>query len=110
MKPTLSLTAFILVLSHVPSFTAAQSFDSMQKAQELGSLLASEEFCQLHYNQDAIEVWIDGNTDGSDMGFPSKLRMMTDGASFDLQSMSESSKTAHCRSIERTARHFGFVE
>ena len=88
----------------------AQSFDSIQKAQELGSILASEEMCGLVYDQDAISRWIDENTDPGDMGFSGMLSMMTEGSKLQFADMSKSSKTAHCRSIERTARHFAFIE
>lgn len=99
-----------LVLAVAPALASAQSMDSMQKAQELGTLLAAEKFCGLSYDQAAIGTWIDENTDPSDMGFSGTLTMMTEGSSFMQGDMSESSKTAHCRSIERTARHFGFIE
>ena len=102
------LATLIAVL--IPITASTQSMDSFQKAQDLGNLLASEEFCGLVFNQDAIVRWIDENTDPADMGFSATLQMMTDGAEFGFSDMSESSKTAHCRSIERTARHFGFIE
>jgi len=98
------------ILALVPEVTLSQSMESMQKAQELGSLLASEEMCGFVYDQDSISSWIDQNTDASDMGFASTLAMMTDGAKFQFSSMNDSSKTAHCRSIERTAKHFGFIK
>ncbi|PIE16350.1 MAG: signal recognition particle [Rhodobacterales bacterium] len=82
----------------------------MRVAQELGTLLAAEKFCGLSYNQAAIGKWIDENTDPSDMGFSSTLTMMIEGSSLMQGDMSESSKTAHCRSIERTAHHYGFIE
>ena len=103
------LGASVLV-ALVPAFAASQSLDSLEQARNLGSVLAAEEFCGLAYDQDAIGGWIDENTDPSDMGFASTLRLMTDGAAYDLRDMSDSSRTAHCRAIERTARHYGFVE
>ena len=101
--------AFSVVLV-IPVMAFAQSMDSMQKATNLGTILAAEIFCGFSYNQEAIGTWIDENTDPSDMGFSGMLKMMTAGAAFTLADMSESSKTAHCRSVERTARHFGFIE
>lgn len=85
-------------------------FENMQKAQELGSILAAEEYCGLSYDQNAIASWIDQNVDPGDMGFAGTLEMMTQGAQFDLSSKSASSKTAHCHSVERTARHYGFID
>jgi len=84
--------------------------DSMWMANELGTILASEEYCGLTFSQDAIAEWIDQNIDPSDMGFSGTLQMMTEGARYNLGGMGASRKTAHCRSIERSARHYGFVE
>ncbi len=100
----------LAALCTVPLPLAAQSLDSMRVAKDLGTILAAEEFCDLSYDQEAISNWIDENTDPADMGFSSTLNMMTEGSAFQLRDMSESSKTAHCRSIERTARHYGFVD
>lgn len=97
---------FLFVLT----IAQAQNFDSMQKATELGTILAAEELCGLSFNQDAVADWIDENTDPSDMSFPGTLQMMVDGSTFQNSSMSGSALTAHCRSVERTARHFGFIE
>ena len=100
----------IAALCTFPLSLSAQSLDSVRIATNLGTLLAAEEFCGLSYDQEAIGNWIDENTDPADMGFSSTLNMMTGGSAFELEDMSESSKTAHCRSIERTARHFGFIK
>ncbi len=100
----------IAALCTTPLPLAAQSMASMQKAQDLGTLLAAEDFCGLTYDQDAVGRWIDENTDPADMGFSGTLTMMTEGSAFMLGDMSASGKTAHCRSIERTARHYGFIK
>lgn len=106
MKNLLIATALLL-----PSTALAQSqFQSMQLAQELGTLLGSEQHCGLAYNQNAIEKWIDQKTDPSDMGFASTLNLMVEGTQLQLQSQNQSSRTAHCRSIRRTAKHYGFIE
>lgn len=84
--------------------------DSMMIAGDLGTVLGSEKVCGLTYDQDAISVWIDNNTDASDMGFAGTLSMMTQGAEFQLRSLSESARTAHCRAVSRTAQHYGFIK
>lgn len=101
---------FAAVFLSITTMSHAQSLDSKQKAQELGSILASEEMCGLEYDQDAISRWIDENTDPADIAFASTLSMMIEGSKFYFEEMSTSSKTAHCRSIERTTRHFGFIQ
>lgn len=94
----------------VASAASAQNFDSMRKAQELATILGSEEYCSLSYDQDAIAAWIDANTDPSDMGFASILDVSINGVSYGLEDRSASAKTAHCRSVSRTAQHFGFID
>ena len=98
-----------LIAALLAAPAAAQNFQSMQMATDLGSILGSERACRLSFGQAAIERWIDQNVDASDMGFPSTLAMMTQGAEFQAQSMQGNALAAHCRSVERTARHFGFI-
>ncbi len=88
----------------------ADSLANMEKATNLGSVIASEDFCDLTFDQDAIENWIDQNVDPDDMGFPSTLNMMVMGSEYQYLEMSESAKTAHCRSIMRVAKRYGFIE
>lgn len=102
--------AVFLAICLIPGIATAQDFESMEKAQDLGSLLGSEAFCGLTFNQDAVVEWIDANTDPADMGFASALQMMTDGSKFNLEGMSATAKSAHCRAVERTAKHYGFIQ
>lgn len=102
------LLAAAAVLAAGPAIS--QDLTSMIKAQELGSILGSEEACGFSFDQAAIRAWIDANTDPADMGFASSLTMMTDGAALNLSGQSQSTLTAHCRAVERTARHFGFLK
>lgn len=88
----------------------AQELETMKRAQELGMVLASEEFCGLAYDQAAIAAWIDANVAEEDMQFAPMLQTMTRGATYELESMTPSLKTAHCRAITQSARSNGFVE
>lgn len=99
-----------IALAFSASVASGQSFDSMMRATELGTVLAAEDLCGLSFNQGAVADWIDNNTDPSDMGFPGTLQMMVEGSKFQNSEMTGSVLTAHCRSVERTARHFGFIE
>ena len=103
---------YLVVLAAVllPTLIMAQSLDSYVLAEDLGNILASEEFCALEYDQTAITRWIDEYTDPTDMGFAGTLQMMTESTKYRLPEMSESSKTAHYYSIERAARHYRFIE
>jgi len=87
-----------------------EDMQRMELAQNLGTVIASEDFCGLTFDQAAIADWIDTNVDASDMSFASTLDMMVQATGFGLPDMSASAKTAHCRSVENTARHYGFVQ
>lgn len=90
-------------------FATPAMADSMTTAVSLGSVLASEEFCGLTYNQDAISTYIAKNVKDDDMQFPSTLQMMTEGQKFQLKEMSNSQVTAHCAQIKRLAKSYGFT-
>lgn len=83
--------------------------DSMTLAHSLGQVLASEKPCGLSFDQAAIEAFIDKNVDPSDMQFSGTLTVMTGGAEYEIQQMSTSQKTAHCRQIQRVAKSYGFT-
>ncbi len=111
LKPALSVSCAAAFLALVTSTAAvAQNLGNMQVASNLGTLLAAEEFCGLVFDHDAIDAYVDANVDHSDMGFASMLSMMVDGSAFGQTDMSESAKRAHCRSVEATARHHGFID
>ena len=84
--------------------------DRIREAQALGNLLASEDFCNITYNQTAIETYIDSAVPDNDMQFPSMLTLMTDSAKFNFEDMSPSQKTAHCAQIKRVAKAHDFLQ
>jgi len=100
-----ALSAALLICSPLH----AQSPASMRLATDLGTLLGSERACNLSFDHAAVGDWIDANVDASDMSFASTLAMMTQGAEFQMQEMQGSARVAHCRSVERTARHYLFI-
>lgn len=106
MIRTLALAA----LSVAIAAPAVAQMDSMSVAVELGSVLASEEACDLAFDQAAIERFIDENVRADDMRFASTLNMMTQGSSMQISDMSASAKTAHCAQIRRVARANGFID
>jgi hypothetical protein len=46
-------------------------------ATALGDVLASEDTCNLHYDQDAITKFVNAHVKADDMEFPSMLKAMT---------------------------------
>jgi hypothetical protein len=92
--------------------TAASAMDVevTQLAFDLGALLASEEPCGLAYDQAAIAAFIDANVPPDAMSFSGDLTSATTVAAWQIEDQTESARTAHCASVTRTARHFGFIE
>lgn len=107
MKPALSAVLALVLFASTPA--DAQSLESMDLASNLGTVLASEEFCGLSYEQDAIAAFIEQNVNASDMGFASILQLMTDGHAYSLKELSPSARTAHCTQIRRVAKSYGFI-
>lgn len=105
------LRNIIIYLILISNPVAAQSsFESMEKANNLGTVLGSEDFCGIEFNQVAIAKWIAENVSADDMAFPSTLSMMIDGTSYEFDSYSASRKTAHCAQIRRISKSYGFIE
>ena len=94
---------------YVRPVQAQSKFDSMQLAQSLGDMLASESLCGLHYIQPAIEAFISKRVRADDLEFNSMLTLMTAGADSQLQNLSASAKTAHCAQTSRVAKNYGFI-
>lgn len=105
MKYAFGLVFALLMTAPV----AAQSMSSMTLANNLGTVLASEEFCGLTYNQSAIKAFIEKSVKADDMSFPSTLSSMTMGAKYSLKDMSPSDKTARCAQVARIAKSYGFI-
>lgn len=104
------IAATILFYCVIVTPAGADELSSMNMAQNLGSVLAAEDFCGLSYDQTAIQAFISKHTSPNDMGFSSTLSMMTDGTKVELQSMSPSSKTAFCTQQGRVAKNYGFIK
>lgn len=108
MKRLFSAALVCLVLA--PSQLAAQGFESMKTARELGQMLASEEVCGLTFSQPAIETFIDKKVKPDDMAFTGHLTLMTTGSKVQIEDMSQSARTAHCAQVRRAAKAHGFIE
>lgn len=106
------MRAFIIIsaLAVAPSLASAQSVEGMRIADGLGTVIASEEFCGLSYDQEAIVSWIDSNAPANDLQFPSLLNMSVTGTGYMIQGMAASAKTAHCAAVAKTARSYGFIK
>jgi hypothetical protein len=99
MRKTLLAIAAAAVLMPASGYAK----DSSDLALALGTILGSEEFCGLDYDQAAIQAFVRKRVSPDDMGFPSSLESMT------AETMSDSAKTAHCTQIARIAKSYGFT-
>lgn len=89
---------------------SAMDVEITQLAFDLGALLASEEPCGLSYDQAAIAAFIDANVPPDAMSFSGDLTSATGLAEWQIEDQTESARTAHCASVTRTARYFGFID
>lgn len=103
----LALTTCLLAS---PAAAQMGDVEVMQKAHNLGMLLASEQPCGLAYDQDAISAWIAAEVPAEDMSFASSLNLMATGNARQVEKMTASAKTAHCASVAQTAKHYGFTK
>ena len=81
----------------------------MNLALALGRVLASESVCSLAYKHDAIRNFIDAKVSADDLKFSGLLEIGVSGSAYTIKEMSESTKVAHCRQIERVAKSYGFI-
>jgi hypothetical protein len=90
MKKIVFAIAAVTVLGPASAYAR----DSSDLALALGTVLGSEEFCGLNYDQAAIQEFVRKRVSPDDMDFPSSLESMT--VRIENQTMSDSAKTAHC--------------
>lgn len=102
--------ALVATLATATTAQAQTDHDIMMLADSLGTMIAAEDPCGLAYDQTAIGNFIDENIPGESMDFASQLQATISIESYSMDDMSASAKTAHCRAVENSARHHGFIE
>lgn len=105
MKMTLTLAA-ILAAMMTPAMAQGVSY---QTAQELGTILGSEEFCAITINEDGLDAYIDARVPADDLDFADDLNGLVGLQGFQNQNMSASQKRAHCRQVKRSGKHHGLI-
>lgn len=83
---------------------------SMQVANQLGTILGSEEYCELKLKPEGVEAFIEKQVKPDDTQFASTLNMMTEGTKFQLQGKSDAAKIAHCTQVKRSAKANGLID
>ena len=92
-----------------PLATFQEDVRIMGLASNLGTLIGSELFCGLTFDQSAIAAWIAANVPADRMDFTGTLRLMMMGEAGNQAGMTASAKTAHCTAVSQSARHLGFI-
>ncbi len=105
----MKVLGILTALVGLTSSASAQSLDTFQLANDLGSVLGSEAACGLQFDQSAISAFIETKVKADDMSFASTLQTMVMGHEHQLQQMSVSAKTAHCTQIARVAKSYNFI-
>ena len=108
------MKVFPIILTIVTACGVASTVAAEQQtfvtASQLGNMLASESFCGLSYDQDAIAGYISSMVPDTDMGFNGTMSMMITGIKTDFPKMSASEKTAHCAQTARVAKRYKFIK
>lgn len=107
MTGRISIAAFALAMTTGPVF--ADALENLSKGMALGTLIASEDYCGMAFDQSAIERWIGENVPATAMDFPQLMEMGRTGEEYERQDRTDSAKTAHCAAMRQTARHYGFI-
>jgi len=105
MKTFVGAVAGLLALT--PTLVVATD-DTL--ALQLGSILGSEEYCGLEFDQGAIQSFIEKRVSPNDMGFVASLATMAQGTKFENERFSASEKTARCTQVKRVAKAYGFLK
>ena len=102
--------AGIAVLGFCVATQAAADTAKPQLVYALGDVLASEEYCELSYDQEAIADYVSKNVPASDMGFTDRLYTATAASKRSFNEKTISEKTAHCTQVKRVAKLNGFIK
>lgn len=100
--------AAVLALLAMP--VAADDADSMTLASDLGAVLAGGEACGYTLSNSAVIAFVQENAPAEDVGFAAMLSAMTTGHKATLDGLSDTALIAQCAVVEKTARHFGFMD
>ena len=92
------------------SLANAANFDEQKIADDLGTVLAAEEICNLGYDQTAIQKYISDVVPADVTSFPGTLGLWTRTRKSQMREMTGSEKTAQCTSVANIAKNLGFIK
>lgn len=110
MRATLAL---VTGLAGLIAFTGVGSADSLSNhdlAEDVATIIAGAEVCDLALSEAAVLAYIDERVDHTVMGFSDSLDQNLRLARFTAEKWSGLVRSAQCRAIENSARAQGFIE
>jgi hypothetical protein len=105
-QPEKNPNIIALKLVEPKSVDTKRNFDI---ARDLGLLLASEKYCEVKYQQEAIDKFVERTVDANDLSFTRKLNAAIRISGVAISDLTTSQKTAHCKSIIRSAQAYEFL-
>lgn len=107
-----SILCCLVIAAYPVSAATAEDADqvALAIAIDLGSVIGSEAFCELAFDQEQIASFVSERIEASNMEFAGNLIRQTRYWERQVSQMSVSSKSAHCTQTERVARSYGFIE
>ena len=76
----------------------------------LAAILASDNYCQLTYSEDAIRDYIIKNVKPNDTEFLSDLHFSRQSEEYSHEKMSQSEKIVYCTHVRQMAEYLGFLK
>ena len=103
----MKLALFVTLIAVTLSLTASAGSNLYHN---LGTVIGSETYCGLNYDQSAIKAFIQKHVTTSDPTFVGDLDMRVSNVGAAVEHMSASQKTAHCTLVTRAAKSYGFLK
>jgi hypothetical protein len=98
----------ILALALLATVAAAPA-KAMDES-ELYVMLGSEEPCDLHYDQAAVESLMTKYFKPNDTSVINMMSTMVSGNKIQVEQMSANTRAAHCFQVRRAAKHYGLIQ
>lgn len=108
MKNILKLGIIISCLA-TTALAKQTEIEIMVLADSFGKLLAAEDYCELVYDQDAIDIYLEKNVDADNMEFSGYVDNEVWMANEIFKDHSKSQKRAFCSQMKRVAKHHKFI-
>ena len=104
----IAVAALVTLSSHLCA--AEKLKDSLIVAEQLGTVIGAEAFCDMRYDIGAVSDYVMENVGKRDMAFTTNLGSFVEKAKFLQEQMGRSEKVAYCTQMHRLAYWNKFVK